>query len=198
MGLERSPATGRDARRPPRTPEDPSPGARMTTSARTNRTPRPAALVLTPLLLLAAAAPLRAQDPAPADDPPAEVPAVADVFAVARDHGTLVLTMPDKKGPRVLAAKAGQLFRVTGPKRAAFLPVEVPGGYPVWVHGRNLRATDEEGVLRVTANAVLQRPLPSTGLESYPFEQRLHGGDLLRVIERKDAAKPLAEDWVRI
>ena len=144
-----------------------------------------------PLVLSAPAAVL-------AQDTPAEAPATADVYAVARDHGTRILTMPDKKGPLIVAARAGQLLHVTGKQRAAFLPVEVPGGFPVWVHGRNLKATEEEGVLRVTANAVLQRPAPSTGLESYPLEVRLHGGDHLRVIERKDETKALAEDWVRV
>jgi len=155
-----------------------------------------------PHLVLGLALPLFLSAPVAAltqdDASPVEAPAAAETFAVAKDHGTRILTMPDKKGPLILAVRAGQILRVAGPKRAAFLPVEVPGGFPVWVHGRNLKTTAEEGVLRVKANAVLQRPAPSTGLESYPLEVRLHGGDHLRVIERKDAAKSLEEDWVRV
>jgi len=151
-------------------------------------------------LALLAAFPAVAQDGTPpaAGDSEEQAPQVTERYAVAKTAGARVLTMPDKKGPAVVVLEAGQILRLAGSKRAAYLPVEMPGGFPVWVHGRNLKPADEEGVLRVKANAVLQRPLPSTGLDSYPLELRLHGGDMLRVIQRNDASKPLEEDWVRV
>ncbi|MDF1798845.1 MAG: hypothetical protein P1V81_06690 [Planctomycetota bacterium] len=154
-------------------------------------------------LALLAALPAPAQDGTPSttggtEGPAPEATKATERYAVAKTAGARVLTMPDKKGPAVVVLEAGQILRLAGAKRAAYLPVEIPGGFPVWVHGRNLKPGDEEGVLRVTANAVLQRPLPSTGLDSYPLELRLHGGDMLRIIERNDETKPLEEDWVRV
>ncbi|MCZ6598550.1 MAG: hypothetical protein O7B99_12985 [Planctomycetota bacterium] len=78
-----------------------------------------------------------------------------------------------------------------------WLEVEVPGGYAVWIFGRNLKETDEPDVYEVTATAVLLRPRPKS-LESYPLKQKLYPGDRARVIGRNDAKLPLAEDWVRV
>lgn len=131
--------------------------------------------------------------------PPAqEKPGPAEVYVIVTADGAQVRTLPDKNGPSVMAAEVGQLLRVTGPKRAAFLPVVAPGGFAVWIYGRNLKPTEEEGVLEVTANAVNQRPLPSSEIKSYPLSRRLHGGDRVRVIGRADETKPLKEDWVQV
>mgnify|MGYP002628475720 CR=1 FL=1 len=135
-----------------------------------------------------------------------EVPVATDTPAVASgkysivvNEGAKVLNVADKNGAALASTSIGQVLLVTGKIRGiGFLPVEAPGGFPVWVHGRNLRVTDTEGVLEITANAVNQRPLPSSGPESYPLSQRLHAGDLVRKIEQMDATKSLAEDWVRV
>ena len=113
--------------------------------------------------------------------------------------GAKVLNVADKNGTALMTCEVGQVLHVAGKRRGVgYLPVEAPGGFPVWVHGRNLKATDTDGVLEITANAVNQRPLASSGAESYPLSLRLHRGDRVRVIERQDATKELAVDWVRI
>jgi len=146
------------------------------------------ALLLTPLLLMGAA---RAQDPA-------TPPTAPEVFVIVTQENAAVRTLADRKGPAVMTPEVGQILQVVGQKRAAFLPVIAPGGYPVWIFGRNLKATDEAGVLEVTANAVNQRPMPSSEIVSYPLNQRLHGGDRVRVIGRADEKKPLEDDWVQV
>jgi len=142
-----------------------------------------------------------AQDAAPAAEKSQEKPAAeapAQIYVIVTADRAAVRTLPDKNGPSVMTPEVGQLLQVTGAKRAAFLPVVAPGGYPVWIFGRNLKATDEEGVLEVTANAVNQRPLPSSENKSYPLSRRLHGGDRVRVIGRADETKPMNEDWVQV
>ena len=110
-----------------------------------------------------------------------------------------VLNVADKNGTTLVTCEVGQILHVAGKRRGVgYLPVEAPGGFPVWVHGRNLKVTDTKGVLEITANAVNQRPLASSGPESYPLSLRLHRGDLVRVIEFRDSTKKLSEDWVRI
>ena len=109
-----------------------------------------------------------------------------------------VRTLADKQAPAVFRPTMGSVLRVSGPAKAAFLPVQAPGGFPVWIHGSLVRMTDTTGVLEITANAVNQRPLPSSELASYPLETRLHAGDRVRVIARNDASKPLAEDWIQV
>ena len=149
------------------------------------------ALLLAPLFLLGTA---RAQTPSP-ESAAQEAP---PVFVIVTASNAAVRTLPDKNGPSVMAPEVGQLLQVSGEKRAAFLPVIAPGGYAVWIFGRNLKQTDEAGVLEVTANAVNQRPLPTSENKSYPLSRRLHGGDRVRVIGRADATKPLDEDWVQV
>ena len=135
----------------------------------------------------------------PTQDPaPKEAPAPTEVIVLVTGGKAAVRTLADKQAPAVLEPPMGQLLRIVGPRKAAFVPVEAPGGYPVWVYGSFLRPTAETGVLEVTANAVNQRPMPSSGQVSFPLDTRLHAGDRVRVIARNDANKPLAEDWVQV
>ena len=135
----------------------------------------------------------------PTQDPaPKEAPAPTEVIVLVTGGKAAVRTLADKQAPAVLEPPMGQLLRIVGPRKAAFVPVEAPGGYPVWVYGSFLRPTAETGVLEVTANAVNQRQMPSSGQVSFPLDTRLHAGDRVRVIARNDANKPLAEDWVQV
>ena len=157
-----------------------------------------------PSLVLAAAAlgftgviaqPALGQD---SGDPKAEAMAEMNIVRTTAKNAK-VLNVADKNGTALVTCEVGQILHVAGERRGVgYLPVEAPGGFPVWVHGRNLKVTDTEGVLEITANAVNQRPLASSGAESYPLSLRLHRGDLVRVIERQDATKELAVDWIRI
>lgn len=120
-------------------------------------------------------------------------------IVMATVAGAKVRNGADKNSTAVFSCEVGQILHVAGKRRGiGFLPVEAPGGFPVWVHGGNLKPTDTEGILEITADAVNQRPLASSGAESYPLSQRLHRGDRVRVIERQDATKALSLDWVRI
>jgi hypothetical protein len=138
---------------------------------------------------ICAAAPLAAQT---------DVSEPADQrFGRVRTATAQVRNLPDDKGLALATPAPGTLVRI-GRERAGWLEVEVPGGYPVWVHGGFLRATSEADVFEVTRNSVNVRPNPVADVLNYPLPQRLHAGDRLRVIERNDAALPLAEDWVRV
>ena len=74
----------------------------------------------------------------------------------------------------------------------------MPGGFPVWVWGEFLEPTADHGVVKVTASDLRMRPLPSSGVESYPINQRLGRGQKVRMIGRKNEALPMARDWVQI
>jgi hypothetical protein len=79
-----------------------------------------------------------------------------------------------------------------------WLEVEAPGGFEVWVFGQYVKASSEAGVLEISGNGVQQRPIPSSGNESYPLTPSLARGERVRLITRHDASKPLAEDWVKV
>jgi hypothetical protein len=68
----------------------------------------------------------------------------------------------------------------------------------VWVFGRYLKATGEEGLYEVTGNAVNLRPAPSSDVTNFPLPQRLQAGDKVRGIELAEQGKPLEETWVRV
>lgn len=135
---------------------------------------------------------------ASAAQPVQDAPAATETIVIVTSGKAAVRTLADKQAPVVLQPAMGEVLRVAGPQRAAFLPVQAPGGFPVWIHGSLTRTTDEAGVLEITANAVNQRPMPSSEQVSYPLATRLHSGDRVRVIGRNDADKPLAEDWVQV
>ncbi len=107
------------------------------------------------------------------------------------------LTLPDDQANEVVKLPEKTLvavFRDTG----SWLEVEVPGGYPVWIFGRYLKATDEEDVYQINGNGVNLRPKPTAEVSNYPLAQHLYAGDKVRVIERADPGLPLEKDWMRI
>jgi hypothetical protein len=113
--------------------------------------------------------------------------------------GAAILNLADDKGKEVARPARGQLVAVYKENAAGWLEVEVPGGFAVWVFGRFLEPIDEDaGLYEVTGNAVNLRPAPSSDVTNFPLPQRLQAGDKVRVIERLEPEKPLAETWVRI
>lgn len=132
---------------------------------------------------------------APKEQQPA---AQAETILIVTTGKARVRTLADKNGPSVMSPIMGQVLRQVGKQKAAFLPVVAPGGFAVWLFGDNLKTTDVEGVLEVTANAVNQRPMPESTNKSYPLKKRLHSGDKVRVINRANSSLPLDEDWVKV
>jgi len=112
--------------------------------------------------------------------------------------GAVILNLADDKAKEVARPSRGTLVAVFKENAAGWLEVEVPGGFAVWVFGRYLAPTTEEGLYEVTGNAVNLRPAPSSDVTNFPLPQRLQAGDRVRGIELADAAKPLAETWVRV
>ena len=115
---------------------------------------------------------------------------VASAGATARNFG-------DANGASVSKLPAGTLVAVYE-ERGDWLECEVPGGFEIWVYGQFVKASSEAGVLEITGSDVRARPLPSSGPESYPLQPNLSKGDRVRLIARNDAAKPLAEDWIKV
>lgn len=116
--------------------------------------------------------------------------------------GVAILNLSDEKGKEIARPPKGQLVAVYKEAPSGWLEVEVPGGFAVWVFGRYLQPTAEEGLYEVTGNAVNLRPGPSSDLSNdvtnFPLPQRLQAGDKLRLIELQDPAKALNETWVKV
>ncbi len=108
-----------------------------------------------------------------------------------------VYNLADKKGVVVGEIPAGTLLAVHG-STSAWLSVEAPQGFQAWVYGQFLRPTAQTGIAEVTGDGVLIRPKPSSSVDSFPLEQRLHEGDRVRVLARNQPTKSLKEDWVQI
>ena len=137
----------------------------------------------------------------PAANPPAK-PAAQEApkflrYVRAVDAGARVRNIYDAQGVVVLEVPPQGLLAVHG-ERSGWLEVEAPGGFSVWVFGEYLVTTPDTGTLQVKGNDIRMRPMPSSGPESLPLRQLLGSGDKLRTIGRKDASKPLAEDWVNV
>jgi len=113
-------------------------------------------------------------------------------------EGAAIFNLADEKGREIARPPRGQLVAVYKELEAGWLEIEVPGGYPVWVFGRYLKATGEEGLYEVTGNAVNLRPAPSSDVTNFPLPQRLQAGDKVRGIELAEQGKPLEETWVRV
>lgn len=109
-----------------------------------------------------------------------------------------ILNLADDKGVAIAEPEVGELLLVHEENAAGWLAVEAPGGFAVWVFGKYLTSTPEEGVFEVTRNAVNLRPGPSSEMANFPLPQRLHAGDRVLLIATLDPQAPLAETWARI
>lgn len=173
--------------------------------------PRPAFLSLIALALISVAS---AQIPTPVNQagkqasnqasPASQAPASAKQdaprflrYVRAGATGARARNVYDKQGLVVLEVPAGGLLAVHG-ERSGWYEVEAPGGFSVWVWGQYLAPTADANVLQVSGANVNMRPLPSNDVSSLPLGQVLEKGDRVRVIGRKDASKPLSDDWVNV
>jgi hypothetical protein len=118
-------------------------------------------------------------------------------YARVSAAGARVLNLNDANAAEVHRPSKGSLLAVYR-ETDAWLEVEAPGGFAVWVFGRFLGETAEPDVYRVNGDGVNLRPQPSRGVTNFPLGQQLYTGDQVRVIERADPTLPLKEDWVRI
>lgn len=123
-------------------------------------------------------------------------------YARVSAEGSAIRNLPDEKGKEIARPAKGSLVAVFKEVSSGWVEVEVPGGFAVWVFGKYLEPTAEEGFYGVLGNAVNLRPGPSSDLSTdvtnFPLPQRLQAGDRLRLIELQDPAKPLAETWARV
>jgi hypothetical protein len=144
-----------------------------------------------------------AKAPAPATSPQNQgtpAPEQAGKFlryVKAGAKGAKARNLYDDQGLVVLEIPAGAPLAVYGEK-GAYLEVEAPGGFEVWVFGEYLEPGSDPALYRVKGENVNMRPRPSSGVESLPLAQKLGSGDRVRLIRRNDPAKPLAEDWVAV
>lgn len=112
-------------------------------------------------------------------------------------NGTEARNLGDANGVGVAKLSGGALVAVYE-EHGDWLECEIPGGFEIWVYGQYVKASSEAGVLEITRSDVRARPLPSSGVESYPLQPNLAQGDRVRLIARNDSTKPLAEDWIKV
>lgn len=112
-------------------------------------------------------------------------------------NGAKLRNIYDAQGLVVLEGKADEVLAVYS-ERGEWLEVEAPSGFSVWVFGEYLAPSADAGVLQVTGEGVLMRPLPASTADALPLRQRLGRGEKLRLIGRRDPSKPMAEDWVNV
>lgn len=118
----------------------------------------------------------------------------------AGPNGAEARNFQDPQGLVVRSVPAGELMRVFG-EDVGFYDVEIASGLEVWVYGQFLEEEalqDGTTVLRVTTSRVNMRPGPSASTAYMPIRSKLNLGDRVRLIERRDASRPLAEDWVKV
>jgi len=128
----------------------------------------------------------------------AEVKApAAERFVRAGENGAVVRNLADRQGLALTELAPDSVIGIFK-ERAGWMQVEVPGGFPVWIYGRYVRATSEDSVYEVTGNGVNLRPRPNREVSNFPLSGRLHAGDRVLAIERQDESLPLEEDWIRI
>ena len=116
-------------------------------------------------------------------------------------EGVAIRNLADDKGKEIARPAKGDLVAVYK-ETSGWLEVEVPGGFAVWIFGKYLQPTAQEGLYEVVGNAINLRPGPSsdlsTDVNNFPLPQRLQAGDKLRLIELQEPAKPLSETWARV
>ena len=101
-------------------------------------------------------------------------------------------------GGDILRVHRSDVFDLPDGRRLTWHEVSSPKGFPVWVYGEYLSATEAEGVYAVTGNAVRMRPMPESSIASYPLRTTLQSGERVMMIERGDATAPLSTDWVKV
>lgn len=116
-------------------------------------------------------------------------------YVLVGESGAKLRNIGDPKGIELSTLERDTPLAVHE-ERAGWLRVEVPGGYRAWVYGQYLTASGA-GWYVVNGNSVNLRPLPESTNQSFPVD-RVHSGDRVRMIERKDPATPLEKDWVRV
>ncbi|MEZ6005766.1 MAG: hypothetical protein R3F33_16480 [Planctomycetota bacterium] len=147
------------------------------------------------LLALAMSAAAPAQTPAGASQGSTATPLYVrtKVAAPVRNYS-------DRSYLELQALPAGSLLEVHGKSLGAypFYEVSSPAGFSVWVFGKYVDETEVDQVLRVNSDHVNQRPRPSLDGNSTPLRARLMTGDRVLMIQRQDAGKAWAEDWIQI
>ncbi len=118
-------------------------------------------------------------------------------YVRTKSAGAALYNLPDRGAAVITNLPASTLCAVHG-ERAGYLEVEPAGGFEVWVYGQYAKTTEMPGVLELTGNNVLMRPLPASDESSYPLAQKLNKGDRVRLVGRSNLSKPIGEDWLRI
>ena len=125
-----------------------------------------------------------------------DLPQVERYVRVGAD-GARLRNLQDASGIVLTRVEAGMVLAVHR-ESYGWLEVEPPGGFPVWVHGRYLNATAEQGVYEIRGNGINMRPRPSSDVSNFPMPKKLHAGDRVRWIKRADESLPENQDWVQV
>ena len=119
-------------------------------------------------------------------------------YAIVGAGGARLTNLPDVQGVELAEIPAGTIVAIHDERPGGWLEVDVPGGFPVWVFGRFLRATDRPGVLESTRDRLNMRPAPNNEVNSFYLPERLMTGDRVALIEYSEPNKPLAEVWAHV
>ena len=118
-------------------------------------------------------------------------------YVVAGPAGVTIRNMRDKTESPVARCGPGTVLKVHE-ARGMWTQVEPAGGLTCWVLGAHLTETEISGKYKVNGNGVNMRPLPSTAKDSFPLEQHLYLGDMVRMVGRKDPSALFERDWIQI
>ncbi|HET6201835.1 MAG TPA: hypothetical protein VFI25_03405 [Planctomycetota bacterium] len=147
---------------------------------------RPSLSALTALLASAAASSAPAQDPAAA--PAVPLPQAAE----AGPNGARVFNLFSENEKVLRELKAGEIVVVREQQGRDWYRVEVPGGFPCFVHSDFTAQGEKSGTIVVTGSGVNLRATPSSGPGApYPIGQ-VGKGTVLRLLEAR------ADRWNRV
>jgi hypothetical protein len=150
----------------------------------TMRFPLPRRSTSFAIFLAAAATPFASgRTPALGQDATGQRPVLSlPQAAEAGREGAKVYNFYSENGKIVRELGPGEVVIVRGTHDGGMLQVEIPGGFPCFVHSDFAEAGEKPGTILVKASGVNLRPAPSSSPDAYPIGQ-VGKGTVLRLLE---------------
>src|SRR5262245_26814261 len=123
----------------------------------------------------------------PAASPSLPLPQVAE----AGPKGARALNLFSEDGKVVKELQPGELVVVREQQGRDWYRVEIPGGFPCYIHSDFTAEGEKPGTLVTTGSGINLRPLPSSAPDAYPIAQ-VGKGVVLRLLEAR------SDKWNRV
>ena len=127
----------------------------------------------------------------PAQDPPSSSALPLPQVAEAGPKGARVLNLFSEDGKVVRELKPGEILIVREQQGRDWYKVEIPGGFPCFIHSDFTAEGEKPGTLVTTGSGINLRPLPSSAPDAYPIAQ-VSKGVVLRLLEAR------SDRWNRV